>query len=93
VRGAEAHAGLGHPGVGPGGGQGDAEIGRQRAAIVQQDVLGLDVAVDHALAVGVVSALATSVAMRTASALEAVAVGEGGRQARQRVGDGVPIAV
>ena len=35
-------------------GQGDAEVGDQRAAVVQQDVLGLDVAVDHAMPVGVV---------------------------------------
>ena len=54
VRRAEGHAGLRHPGAGAGGGERDAEVGHQCAAVVQQDVLGLDVAVDDALAVGVV---------------------------------------
>ena len=54
VRRAEAHAGLGHPGAGGAHRQRDAEVGHQRRAVVQQDVLGLDVAVDDAVAVGVV---------------------------------------
>ena len=55
MRRAERHAGLGHPGAaGLAGGQRDAEVGHQRGAVVQQDVLGLDVAVDHVVAVGVV---------------------------------------
>ena len=55
MRGAERHAGLGHPGAaGLAHGERDAEVGDQRRAVVQQDVLGLDVAVDHAVAVGVV---------------------------------------
>ena len=55
VRRAERHAGLGHPvAAGLARGQGDAEVGHQRAAVVQQDVLGLDVAVDHPVPVGVV---------------------------------------
>ena len=36
------------------GGERDAEVGHQRLAVVEQDVLGLDVAVHHAMAVGVV---------------------------------------
>ena len=36
------------------GGERDAEVGHQRRAVVQQDVLGLDVAVDDAVAVRVV---------------------------------------
>ncbi len=36
------------------GGQGDPEIGHQRLTLVEEDVLGLDVAVDHAVTVGVV---------------------------------------
>ena len=35
-------------------GEGDAEIGHQGGPVLQQDVLRLDVAMDHALAVGVV---------------------------------------
>ena len=35
-------------------GERDAEVGHQGRAVLQQDVLRLDVAVDHALAVGVV---------------------------------------
>ena len=55
VRGAEGHAGLGHPGAaGLAGRQRDTEVGHQRATVVQQDVLRLDVAVDHPVAVGVV---------------------------------------
>jgi hypothetical protein len=55
VRGAQGHPRLGHPGpAGLAGGEGDAEVGHQRRAVVQQDVLGLDVAVHHAVAVGVV---------------------------------------
>ncbi len=55
VRRAERHAGLGHPApAGLAGRERDAEVGDQRLAVVQQDVLGLDVAVDHAVAVGVV---------------------------------------
>ncbi len=56
MRGTERHPGLGHPGaaVGAGGGQRDAEVRDQRLPVVQQDVLGLDVAVDHAVPVGVV---------------------------------------
>ena len=51
----ERHAGLGHPApAGLAGREGDAEVGDQGLAVVQQDVLGLDVAVDHAVAVGVV---------------------------------------
>ena len=55
MRRAEAHPGLGHPAAaGLARGQRDAEVGDQRLAVVQQDVLGLDVAVDDAVAVGVV---------------------------------------
>jgi hypothetical protein len=55
-RGAEAHAGLGHAGapVRPRGGERDAEVGHERAAVVQQDVLGLDVPVDHPMPMRVV---------------------------------------
>jgi hypothetical protein len=52
---AERHAGLGHPGATRlAGSQGDAEIRHQRLPVVQQDVLGLDVAMDDAVAVGIV---------------------------------------
>ena len=52
---AERHAGLGHAAAaGLLHGEGDAEVGDEGAAVVQEDVLGLDVAVDDALAVGVV---------------------------------------
>ena len=55
MRRAERHAGLGHPvPAGLARRQGDAEVGHQRLAVVQQDVLGLDVAVDHPVPVGVV---------------------------------------
>ncbi len=55
VRGAKTEAGLGHPSA-AGGAQGerDTEVGHQRLPLVQQDVLRLDVAVDHALPVGIV---------------------------------------
>ena len=55
MRRAEAEPRLRHPGATRGAqGQRDAEVRHQRLALVQQDVLGLDVPVDHALAVGVV---------------------------------------
>jgi hypothetical protein len=54
VRRAEGHAGLGHPGARSAHGQGDAEVGHQCGTIVQQDVFGLDVAVDDPVPVGVV---------------------------------------
>ena len=55
ARGAEGEAGLRHPvAAGVAHGQRDAEVGDQRRPVVQQDVLRLDVAVDHAVAVGVV---------------------------------------
>ena len=55
MRRAEAHAGLGHPAAGRGTErQRDAEVGHHRPAVVEQDVFGLDVTVDHAVAVGVV---------------------------------------
>ena len=70
VRRAERHAGLGHAGAARlAGGERDAEVGDERAAVVQQDVLRLDVAVDHAVPMGVVQLAATSVAIRTASAM------------------------
>ncbi len=50
---AERHAGLGHAGAaGLLHGERDAEVGDQGLAILQQDVLGLDVAVDDAALVG-----------------------------------------
>ena len=55
LRRAERHPRLGHP---PAGGvrrrEGDAEVGHQRAAVVQQDVLRLDVALHDPPAVRVV---------------------------------------
>ena len=51
---ADRHAGLGDRAVGPAQRLADAEVGHQRRALVQQDVLGLDVAVHDAVAVGVV---------------------------------------
>ena len=55
VRRAERQAGLGHPPAGRRAHrQRDAEVGDHRPAVLQQDVLGLDVAVDHAVAVRVV---------------------------------------
>ena len=52
---AERHPGLGHPvAAGLLHGEGDAEVGDQGGPVLEQDVLRLDVAVDHALAVGVV---------------------------------------
>ena len=48
---AERHAGLGHAtAAGLLHGEGDAEVGDQRLAILQEDVLGLDVAMDDAAA-------------------------------------------
>ena len=52
--GAEAHAGLGHPGARGAGSERDPEVGHQGTAVVQQDVLGLDVAVNDAVPVGVI---------------------------------------
>ena len=58
-----AHVGRGpdrHPGLGQPVRRrrleraGDAEVGHQRLAVGEQDVLRLDVAMDHALAVGMV---------------------------------------
>ncbi len=47
LRRAERHPGLRHPGgVGRGHGERDAEVRHQGALVVQQDVLGFDVAVD-----------------------------------------------
>jgi hypothetical protein len=46
--------GLGEPFLVAPRGEGDAEVGHHRLALVQQDVLGLDVAVDQAVGVGVV---------------------------------------
>ena len=55
VRRAERHAGFSHPGAARlARGQSYAEVGHERAAVVEQDVLRLDVPVDHAVAVGVV---------------------------------------
>ena len=55
VRGAQRHPGLGHPGAaGTAHGQGDAEVGDEGGAVVEEDVLRLDVAVDDAVAVGVI---------------------------------------
>ena len=53
---AQTHARPGQPGlaVTVTRGQRDAEVGHQRPAIVKQHVVRLDVAVDHALAVGIV---------------------------------------
>ena len=52
---AEGHAGLGHAtAAGLLHGERDAEVGDEGRAVLQQDVLRLDVAVDDALAVGVV---------------------------------------
>ena len=49
----ERHAGLGHArAAGLLHGEGDAEVGDQGLAVLQQDVLGLDVAVDDAALVG-----------------------------------------
>ena len=52
---AEREAGLGHASPGRGThGECDAEVRDHRPPVVQQDVLGLDVAMDDAVAVGVV---------------------------------------
>ena len=63
---AERHAGLGHAAAaGLLHRERDAEVGDQRLAILQQDVLGLDVAMDDALRVGVTRGqLATSFVSR-----------------------------
>jgi hypothetical protein len=56
VRRAERHAGLGHAGAAAGtrDGQRDPKVRDQRRAVVQQDVLRLDVAVNHPVPVSVV---------------------------------------
>ena len=55
VRRAEGEPGLGHSAAGRRAHrQGDPEVRHRRPAVVKEDVLGLDVAVDHAVAVGVV---------------------------------------
>ena len=55
VRRAERHAGLGHSATARRGhGKRDTKIGDQRLAVVDQNVLGLDVAMDHPVAMGVV---------------------------------------
>src|SRR5256886_766181 len=52
----ETHARLGDsgPAVPVAPGQRNAEVGHQRPTVVQQHVVGLDVAVDHAMAMGVI---------------------------------------
>ena len=68
LRGAEREAGPGHPlAAGLLDSECDAEVRDQRRAVVEQDVLRLDVAVDHAVLVCVRQRLATSPAIRTAS--------------------------
>ncbi len=67
------HAGGGkrRPGLISAGGQGagDAEVGQERLAVLgQQDVLRLDIAMYHSMAVRVIRANATSRVRRTASA-------------------------
>jgi hypothetical protein len=55
VRRAERETGLGHPAAGGGAHRpGNPEVGHHRAAVVQQDVLWLDVPMDDAVPVGVV---------------------------------------
>ena len=55
VRRAETESGLRHPATGRRAHrERDAEVHDHRPAVMQQDVLGLDVAVDHAVAVRVV---------------------------------------
>ena len=55
VRRAEREPGLRHAAAGRrGDGERDAEVHHHRAAVVQQNVLGLDVAMDHAVAMRVV---------------------------------------
>ena len=56
MRGTEAHAGLGHPGAAAGAayGERDPEIRYQRGAVMQENVFGLDVAVDDAMPVSIV---------------------------------------
>ena len=54
MRRAERHPGLGHPAARRGAErERDAEVGHHRPAVLQQDVLRLDVAVDHAVLVRV----------------------------------------
>ena len=51
---AHAQASLREPLLGPTQGAGDAEVGHERAAILcEEQILGLDVPVDHAVVVGV----------------------------------------
>ncbi len=55
MRRTERHPGLRHPvSARLAGGERNPEVRHERAPVVQQDVLGLDVPVDHAVAVGVV---------------------------------------
>ena len=56
LRRAEAHAGLSHPACAfaPAHRERNAEVGNPGRPIMQEYVLGLDIAVDHAVAVGVV---------------------------------------
>ena len=55
VRRAETQSRFGHAAAGGGAHrERDAEVGHHRAAVVQEDVLRLDVAVDHAVPVRVV---------------------------------------
>ena len=55
VRRAERQAGLGDAtAAGVGDGEGDAEVGNDRLAGLEQDVLGLEVAMDDVAGVGVV---------------------------------------
>ncbi len=52
---AEAHAGFGHPGTaGAADRERNAEVRHQGLSVVEQDILRLDVAMDHAMAVGIV---------------------------------------
>ncbi len=54
MRGAERHAGLGHAGATRAGErERDPEVGHQRAAVVQQHVLRLDVSMDDAVTMGI----------------------------------------
>jgi hypothetical protein len=55
VRGAERHAGFGHPGAARfAGRQRDPKIRDHRSPVMKQNILWLDVAMDHFVAVGVV---------------------------------------
>jgi hypothetical protein len=92
LRRAEREAGLRHAGAaGTLHGERDPEIGHQRLAIVEQDVLGLDVAMDNALGMGVVQRAGHLAAdpyrlgdRQLALALEAVATAKGGSEAIDR---------